>query len=268
MMMEKYRTEVRRFYLEQKAAGALSLNLTYATTSKLRDECLMLFSEGCSELDLRILKSFLGRPQKEQLHESAIRRMDTDKFKALTNFLKKEIKTTEKNFELLAWLVDFKSRPYSKYLMESRKNAVAAADQPTLKPQMPDDSLLLNFRQIISEEHTVGDKNPANSLMHHFEKPKEMQKVIGRRPEIGIMQREPFLLKRFPKNRQQELGKSKHTDSYKSKNALTEPFNGMEAPFKPSEGEKNHKITLEYPSGVKISVSASDLDLISKLVRL
>lgn len=43
-----------------------------------------------------------------------------------TNFLKKGIKTDEKNIELLAWLIDFRPRPYSKYQFGSGSNGEVA----------------------------------------------------------------------------------------------------------------------------------------------
>ncbi|GAA5089404.1 hypothetical protein GCM10023210_14200 [Chryseobacterium ginsengisoli] len=114
-MFEKYRNDVRQFYETQKALGLLSMNLTYPTIARLRNECIILFNDGCNENDLRILTSFLGKSMREQLLEPAIRYCDVEKFKALLNFLKRDIKTGEKNVELLAWLIDFKPRQYANY---------------------------------------------------------------------------------------------------------------------------------------------------------
>lgn len=65
--------------------------------------------------DHRILKSFLGRSENEEISETFIKRFDPDKFKPLNNFLKKGLNTDQKNIELLAWLIDCHPRPYSKY---------------------------------------------------------------------------------------------------------------------------------------------------------
>lgn len=62
-----------------------------------------------------MLRSFLEKPDNEDISESAIRRFDPDKFKPLNNFLKKGTNTDLKNIELLAWLIDFRPRPYSNY---------------------------------------------------------------------------------------------------------------------------------------------------------
>ena len=113
--MEQYRADIWQFYQNKKSAGELSLNLKHPTAAKLRNECLLLFRKGLDKADYRMLRSFLGRPDNEEIYESAIRRFDPDKFKPLNNFLKKGTNTDEKNIELLAWLIDFRPRPFSNY---------------------------------------------------------------------------------------------------------------------------------------------------------
>lgn len=113
--MEQYRADIWQFYQNKKKSGELSLNLKHPTAAKLRNECLLLFRKGLDRADYRTLRSFLGRPDNEEIYESAIRRFDPDKFKPLNNFLRKGTNTDEKNIELLAWLIDFQPRPYSNY---------------------------------------------------------------------------------------------------------------------------------------------------------
>lgn len=113
--MEQYRAEIWQFYQNKKSSGELSLNLKHPTAAKLRNECLLLFRKGLDRADYRMLRSFLERPDNEEIYESAIKRFDPDKFRPLNNFLKKGTNTDEKNIELLAWLIDFRPRPYSNY---------------------------------------------------------------------------------------------------------------------------------------------------------
>lgn len=117
------------------------MNLTHPTAAKLRNECLILFKRGLDRADTRMLKSFLGWSDKEEIYESAIKRFDPDKFKPLNNFLKKGIKTDEKNIELLAWLIDFRPRPYSKYQFGSGGNgevtpALAIKEERTTRKEV------------------------------------------------------------------------------------------------------------------------------------
>jgi len=113
--MEQYRAEIWQFYQDKRNSGELSLNLRHPTAANLRNECLSLFRKGLDRSDYRMLSSFLERPGNEEITESMIRRFDPDKFKPLNNFLKKGTHTSEKNIELLAWLIDFRPRPYSNY---------------------------------------------------------------------------------------------------------------------------------------------------------
>ncbi len=99
----------------------MSINLVNPTPAKLRQECIvvfrgMLIENEADPIDLMLLRSFFERPGEEDLRLSTIRTFDTDKFKPLCNFLKGRTgKTSDKNLELLAWLIDFSLRPYTRY---------------------------------------------------------------------------------------------------------------------------------------------------------
>lgn len=263
-MMEKYRSEVRRFYETQKALGRLSLNLTYPTVSKLRNECLMLFNEGCDESDLRILKSFMERPIKDKLHESAIRRFDPDKFKALYNFLKRDIKTSEKNVELLAWLIDFHPRPYSNYLSASRKNTDIISGLAVMRKNIIGDqfstAVSLHRRELIRPEKVLvtssGKVCENGSFFDQYLYRQSESPFNGNRTNAKVFAHKEL----FSKN---------NTNS--NPEFLSARQNNSDTPSALNKGHGNGiptEITLEYPSGVKLSLSTSDIGLISKLIRL
>lgn len=240
MMIEQYREDVRRFYMEQRELGNLSLNLTYPTCANLRNECLVLFQAGCTELDLRVLKSFMGRAQKEMITEAAIRRADPDKFKAVSKFLGKNTKTSERNFELLAWLIGFENRPYSKYHLEKKKRNIKTESEIMEAIETP-----LRSRQIVNE---------SGSLQTIFD------------PQICPIQKAEthkipysFTTQKTMSERQRNL-----VETYTTQQNGVDKINNLED----KDGCEKPKITLEYPSGVKLSVATADLDLISKLIRL
>ncbi|WP_374164476.1 hypothetical protein [Arcticibacter sp. MXS-1] len=63
--------------------------------------------------DEKFLKDFFGPKADINEYRAAIKRHETDRFRPLCNFLKGKIANTEeKNTELLAWLIDYPSRPY------------------------------------------------------------------------------------------------------------------------------------------------------------
>lgn len=106
-MIEDYKTVVRSFYEKKKATYDLSTNLLNPTAANLRNECRLLFNKRCTTMDKQMLKEFLDMPHEKEISDLALRRCDTDKFKPLSNFMRKPINTREKNIELLAWLIDF-----------------------------------------------------------------------------------------------------------------------------------------------------------------
>lgn len=243
-MFEKYRNDVREFYEKQKSLGLLSMNLTYPTTARLRNECLVLFNDGCNDNDLRILTSFLGRPMKDQLLEPAIRYCDTDKFKALCNFLERDIKTSEKNTELLAWLINFKPRQYVNYLADAKKQRETGKYFQAIK------------RNFFNAEKLFGE-NCDDCASTNF------NETRGSKPEEKLLQLNRTLgTKRWHKGLRLQkdsvtIGKEEKKDS-----RLPEIIYNEEAVTAPVS------VTLEYPSGVKLSLATFDLDLISKLIRL
>ena len=68
-----------------------------------------------------MLKEFFGMAVNEELSDLTIKKCDVDKFKPVCNFLRRKNNTREKNIELLAWLIDFKPRPFSNYWRSENK---------------------------------------------------------------------------------------------------------------------------------------------------
>lgn len=114
MLYVDYARNVFRDYEKKKAAKLISSRLTHPTTANLREECKALCNERLTTRDQGILKTFFGQIGGDVTAcVQTIENYDPDKFKPLVKFLKKEIKDTNvKNVDLLAWLIDYKDRPY------------------------------------------------------------------------------------------------------------------------------------------------------------
>lgn len=214
-MIEKYKSEVLLCYEQKKDAGELSTSLTLPTPAKICKEVRLLLASGCDNADLRTFKEFLDLPFDKPFLDVSYKKWDVDKFKPLCTFLKREINTREKNIELLAWLIDFRPRPFSNYWRISRG-----------KPE-PLSDLLITDTGIV-EENNIG--------MYH-----RRQKTYSNL-DIGL-----------PQIQHREPG-PKETMDYSA--------------FAESYTNTQKKITLEYPSGVKLSVDTSDLSLIAQLLKL
>jgi len=113
-MFADYQKQVLLTYHEKKTANQLSPNLVNTTPGRLREECMAVFTARYDHRhDEKILRQFLGYREDAASYMRAITNLKAEKFKPLDNFLKGDTSVTqEKNIELLAWLIDFKPRPY------------------------------------------------------------------------------------------------------------------------------------------------------------
>lgn len=142
-MFTDYQKQVLLAYHEKRAADALSLNLTHSTPAKLRAECAVVFSVRYRhKQDEKALSAFFGPRDNAAGYIQAIRKFETDKFRPLDKFLKGNIiGTDEKNIELLAWLIDFESRPYqweTDYAAISREWGKSRADEGNVNMDRPE----------------------------------------------------------------------------------------------------------------------------------
>lgn len=191
------------------------------TCANLRNEFRLLYNVGCNQQDKGIIKEFLQAPLDKELSDLAIKKCDTEKFKALGNFLKKGIKTHERNLELLAWLINFPQRPFSKYwrIANGKKDIVS---------------------ELSITETGVIMQNNSDALYNQHGLPDQKRTYITDSNEIY----------------KPDFKSEKDIEVFgHSKEMLTCRFVQKE-------------VTLEYPSGIKISVDSSDLSLIAQLLKL
>lgn len=124
-MEDVYRFEVRQLYLEKKKLGILPSNLLLPTTGRLKRECLRQLQYEYPITDIPAYKSFFGQYKEENIDIEKCHYFSVDKFRALVSYLRNDdIKTDIKNIELLAILINFKPRPYQKFLIELQKQKV------------------------------------------------------------------------------------------------------------------------------------------------
>lgn len=108
-----YQQLVMRTYERKKANNTLPHGLMHLTPAKLKDECMKRCTKDVSRRDEKVIRDFCGDLNESRSYRAIIQRCDTDKFRPLVNYLKgKSDSTEEKNIELLAWLIDFRDRPW------------------------------------------------------------------------------------------------------------------------------------------------------------
>jgi hypothetical protein len=114
---DNYRAAVLRDYEQRKGANQLPLNLSYPTVTSLKDEALNACQNRFQRSDEKVLVAFFKQQVDVSEYLVAINKSDADCFKPIYNFLRGvTTKPEEKQVEMLAWLTDFKHRPYQEYL--------------------------------------------------------------------------------------------------------------------------------------------------------
>jgi hypothetical protein len=104
---------VFRTYQLLRSTPEFSPALKQPTPASIRKECLTVYKERPDRKDEPVLRSFFGPAAANGSFLTLIENFPTEKFKALSNYLKGiALSTEDKNVELLAWLIDFPHRPY------------------------------------------------------------------------------------------------------------------------------------------------------------
>lgn len=113
MSEDEYRDLVLKEYERLAKSGTLPFNLISPTRKSLKDECVKACSERYESKDEPLLSTFFGSKENAEAYVKAIQHTSAEEFKTLHNFLNNHrIKTSFDNIRLLAWLIDFKPRPY------------------------------------------------------------------------------------------------------------------------------------------------------------
>jgi hypothetical protein len=108
-----YEKAVLKQYHEKRKANLLRSDLAHPAPAKLKDCCLMVFKERDGSTDRKILMDFFEVGVNEKMSWEIIDQFSRDRFRPLVKYLKGEISKTDlKNTELLAWLIDFRPRPF------------------------------------------------------------------------------------------------------------------------------------------------------------
>lgn len=107
-------------YNKKRTNNGLSLFLTQSAPARIRQACMHLYQESLDKKDQQllrkdeqVLKDFFGPAEHGRQFLQLIRSFEIDRFRPLDNYLKGNTDNTDKkNVELLAWLIDFKHRPF------------------------------------------------------------------------------------------------------------------------------------------------------------
>jgi hypothetical protein len=106
-MTEAEKNDLMKAYLDLKAAGKLSPNLSDPSPGSIRDECLIVYRERHGPNDDIILRPFLRKTQDTDNRQKP-GKLDIDKFRPLVTLLRgRKVDPHSKHYVLLAWLIGF-----------------------------------------------------------------------------------------------------------------------------------------------------------------
>ncbi|OCX54264.1 hypothetical protein BEL04_08380 [Mucilaginibacter sp. PPCGB 2223] len=112
-MSPEYRAAVLKAYQEKRDSGNLSPNLIEPKSGTLKAECVTAF-DWYQSTDEATLQLFYGKKDNEKAYKQAVKNgVAETTFKALNNFLNDRTEApVDRTIELLAFLIDFRPRPY------------------------------------------------------------------------------------------------------------------------------------------------------------
>ncbi len=108
-----YKKLVTETYKKMRSDNKLSTLLAKPTRANIRRACLHVFHDRYRTEDDNILRGFFGLANSEPAFLRLLERSKAEKFRTLNNYLNGETENTDHaNLELLAWLIEFRHRPW------------------------------------------------------------------------------------------------------------------------------------------------------------
>jgi hypothetical protein len=178
-----YNRLVIEAYNKKLKNNELSPLLSQSTPGNIRRECANVYQERFVRKDEQMLRAFFGPAEHGRRFLTVIQEFNVSKFKPLDQYLKGEGKKTisDRNLELLAWLIDFQYRPYS------FDNDVNLIDE---------EKTLISRPSEIIDEPILGNEDPQNEP----EEINEGIKEVGDKESGEIKMGSSVPLKVIPKN--------------------------------------------------------------------
>lgn len=126
----------------KRRSGELPPSLSQPTRVGIRHECAIVYKERFDRRDELTLRNFFGYAESGKHLLALIQGFPIDKFRPLVNYLKGGTENTDpKNLELLAWLIDFRHRPYGfgkEVLLNEEESRVLEGKDAMSKKAVPD----------------------------------------------------------------------------------------------------------------------------------
>src|SRR6187402_1357201 len=113
MIFSDYTRLVWEDYQQKRADPSFPIGLVRPTCASLKEACEKACSDRYQRKDERALRDYFGTGTDQGTFLREIRNTHPDRFKSLYKYMRGEVrKPDDRNIELLAWLIDFRGRPW------------------------------------------------------------------------------------------------------------------------------------------------------------
>lgn len=175
-MFTDYQTAVIDDYQKKKVIGDLALNLANPTAAKLKDEWLQVLEEDdILKYDHALLRDFFGPKEDPSAFKRVIKTDGADRCRPLLKFLNgKTDDPQERIIELLAWLIKFAPRPYSRWQQDHSTN-IKIIEEREIKKEVEKAGPIGSFREEeVKKNSSEGEQEVRKS--DHPQKSQEIKK--------------------------------------------------------------------------------------------
>lgn len=192
-MTESYKKALKEYYEVQKEGDQISSFLK-PSPAGLRDILILKMKEELDDSDKKIIENFFEIPFIEVTPNKL--RSETDRFKALANFLKEKSGGSDlRRLEMIALILDFKQRPYLKFVKInkniSKVEEIIADEKTNFDSEKP---IVESSNDEVEKTEIEG---VADESIEIIETEVNTPKVIGVSEELSIKKKKNVPLKKI-----------------------------------------------------------------------
>ncbi|SFN71267.1 hypothetical protein SAMN05421741_109112 [Paenimyroides ummariense] len=192
-MIESYKKALKDYYEIQKEDDQIR-SLLNPTPAGLREILILKMKEELDSSDKKIIEDFFDVPFAELTLNKL--RSETDKFKALANFLKEKSGGSDlRRLEMVALILDFKQRPYRKF--EKHYSKISEVEDIVDNQKTNFDSEEPNVESSNNEVEKPEIEEVVDKEIVTIEAEVNTPKVIGSSEEVSIQKRKNVPLKKI-----------------------------------------------------------------------
>ena len=134
-----YKKAVVDVYLHKRMDAQMRW-LIKPTRSRIKKWCCELAEVGVNKDDEKTLRDYMGLSPVNADFLEVLRKRDEQDFRGFQDFLNRtETRTSVENVELLAWLIDFPTRPYAQFIKELQNEPALKREKEVLIPPVQQD---------------------------------------------------------------------------------------------------------------------------------